>query len=105
MTDTAARPDFPDRLSVDPRSPHHVAAIVEQDIGIRFNGLERSDVEEYCISAGWVKVPAGKKITFRYAALVHESDAATKPDLERVYQHYVGSVATDAGKPRGADVK
>jgi hypothetical protein len=60
MTDTAARPDFPDRLSVDPRSPHHVAAIVEQDIGIRFNGLERSDVEEYCISEGWVRVPAGK---------------------------------------------
>lgn len=52
-----------------------------------------------------LKVPAGNKITFRYAALVHESDAATKPDLERVYQHYVGSVATDAGKPRGADVK
>ena len=63
MTDTperTARPDIPDRLSVDPRSPHHVAAIVEQDIGIRFNGLERSDVEEYCISEGWVRVPAGK---------------------------------------------
>jgi hypothetical protein len=60
MTDTAARPDFPDRLSVDPRSPHHVAAIVEQDIGIRFNGVERTDVEEYCISEGWVRVPAGK---------------------------------------------
>jgi len=60
MTDSPIRPDFPDRLSVDPRSPHHVAAIVEQDIGIRFNGLERSDVEEYCISEGWVRVPAGK---------------------------------------------
>ncbi len=60
MTDSPTRPDFPDRLSVDPRSPHHVAAIVEHDIGIRFNGLERSDVEEYCISEGWVRVPAGK---------------------------------------------
>ena len=60
MTDSPPRPDFPDRLSVDPRSPHHVAAIVQQDIGIRFNGLERSDVEEYCISEGWVRVPAGK---------------------------------------------
>jgi len=63
MTDTAERaerPDIPDRLSVDPRSPHHLAAIVEQDIGMRFNGLERSDVEEYCISEGWVRVPAGK---------------------------------------------
>ena len=52
-----------------------------------------------------LKVPAGKGITFRYAALVHESDTATKPDLDRVYQRYLGSVATDAGKPRGADVK
>jgi hypothetical protein len=60
MSDTPERPDFPDRLSVDPRSPHHVAAIVEHDIGIRFNGLERSDVEEYCISESWVRVPVGK---------------------------------------------
>ena len=60
MTDTADRPDFPDRLSVDPRSPHHVAAIIQHDIGIRFNERERFDVEEYCISEGWVRVPAGK---------------------------------------------
>jgi hypothetical protein len=60
MTDAPNRPVFPDRLSVDPRSPHHVAAIVEHDIGIRFNDLERADVEEYCISEGWVRVPAGK---------------------------------------------
>jgi hypothetical protein len=60
MTDTAERPDFPDRLSVDPRSPHHVAAIIQHDIGIRFNERERFDVEEYCISEGWVRVPAGK---------------------------------------------
>ena len=43
MTDTAKPdlPDLPDRLSVDPRSPHHVAAVFEHDIGIRFNGKER----------------------------------------------------------------
>ena len=54
------RPALPDRLSVDPRSPHHVAAVFEHDIGIRLNDKERHDVEEYCISEGWVKVPAGK---------------------------------------------
>lgn len=54
------RPTLPDRLSVDPRSPHHVAAIFEHDIGIRLNGRERNDVEEYCLSEGWVRVPAGK---------------------------------------------
>jgi len=55
-----APPTLPDRLSVDPRSPHHLAAVFQHDIGIRFNGKERSDVEEYCISEGWVKVPASK---------------------------------------------
>ena len=53
---------MPDRLSVDPRSPHHIAAVFEREIGIRLNGRERSDVEEYCISEGWVKVPAGKAL-------------------------------------------
>ena len=53
---------MPDRLSIDPRSPHHIAAVFEHDVGIRLNGRERSDVEEYCISEGWVKVPAGKAL-------------------------------------------
>ena len=61
MTEASA-PALPDRLSIDPRSPHHVAAVFERDIGIRFNGKERFDVEEYCISEGWVKVPAGKTV-------------------------------------------
>ena len=56
---SAALP-LPDRLSCDPRSPHHIAALFEQDVGIRFNGQTRVDVEEYCISEGWIKVPAGK---------------------------------------------
>jgi hypothetical protein len=60
--DTAARPALPDHLSIDPRSPHHVAAVFQHDIGIRFNGKERTDVEEYCVSEGWVKVPAGKAL-------------------------------------------
>jgi hypothetical protein len=55
-----ARPDLPDHLSTDPRSPHHVAAVFEHDIGIRFNGNDRHDVEEYCLSEGWIKVPASK---------------------------------------------
>jgi Protein of unknown function (DUF3297) len=62
MTDPAPAPALPDRLSVDPRSPHHVAAVLQRDIGIRLNGKERSDVEEYCISEGWVKVPAGRTV-------------------------------------------
>jgi Protein of unknown function (DUF3297) len=64
MNDTATsplqRPPLPDHLSTDPRSPHHVAAVFEFPIGIRFNGQERHDVEEYCVSEGWIKVAAGK---------------------------------------------
>jgi Protein of unknown function (DUF3297) len=62
MNDTPVLPPLPDRLSVDPRSPHHVAALFEKGVGIRFNGKERADVEEYCVSEGWVKVPAGKTL-------------------------------------------
>ena len=62
MTDATTTLTLPDRQSVDPRSPHHVAAIFEQDVGIRFNGKERFDVEEYCISEGWIRVPVGKSV-------------------------------------------
>ncbi len=60
-----ARPELPDRLSIDPKSPHYLAAVFEHDIGIRFNDKDRSDVSEYCISEGWVKVPAGKAVDRR----------------------------------------
>ena len=56
MPDISKRPPLPDRLSVNPRSPHHVPAVFEHDIGIRLNDKERKDVQEYCVSEGWVKV-------------------------------------------------
>ena len=55
MSDT-----LPDRLSVNPKSPYHDAAILEREVGIRFNGVEKTNVEEYCVSEGWVRVAAGK---------------------------------------------
>jgi len=55
MTDT-----LPDRLSTNPNSPHHNAELLARDIGIRFNGGEKTNVEEYCISEGWIRVSAGK---------------------------------------------
>jgi hypothetical protein len=62
MNQSTQLPPLPDRLSSDTRSPHHVAAVFEHNVGIRFNGLERFNVEEYCISEGWVKVPSAKTV-------------------------------------------
>ena len=64
-TSTTERPALPDQLSTDVRSKHHVKAIFEHQIGILFNDKERVDVEEYCISEGWIKVPVGKKVDRR----------------------------------------
>lgn len=60
--DSAADIAPPDRLSVDPRSTHFNQAALERGVGIVFNGVERSDVEEYCVSEGWIAVAAGRTL-------------------------------------------
>lgn len=57
--------NLPDRLSTDPRSPYYDAGLLERGIGIRFNGVERTNVEEYCVSEGWVRVAAGRALDRR----------------------------------------
>ena len=49
----------PDRLSVDPRSPYFNAEVLQRDVGIRFKGVEKNNVEEYCVSENWIRVQAG----------------------------------------------
>ncbi|MBC7637097.1 MAG: DUF3297 family protein [Acetobacteraceae bacterium] len=60
MTDT-----LPDRLAIDPKSTFHNAALLERGIGIRFNGVEKTNVEEYCVSEGWVRVAVGRALDRR----------------------------------------
>ena len=55
MTDDAP----PDRLCSNPNSPFYDQAVLDRDVGIRFNGVEKTNVEEYCVSEGWVRVAAG----------------------------------------------
>ena len=50
---------LPDRLSVNPNSPHYDEAVLARDVGILFDGKEKTNVEEYCISEGWIRVAAG----------------------------------------------
>jgi hypothetical protein len=54
MSDT-----LPDRLSQNPKSPHYDKALLERGVGIRFNGQEKTNVWEYCVSEGWIRVAAG----------------------------------------------
>ena len=52
----------PDRLSNNPRSPHFDVAALQRGVGIRFKDREREDVDEYCVSEGWIRVQAGKAV-------------------------------------------
>ncbi len=61
-TDDAPYPQLPDRLCVNPKSPHHDEAVLSRDVGIRFNGEEKNNVEEYCVSEGWIRVALGNKV-------------------------------------------
>jgi hypothetical protein len=54
MTDT-----LPDRLSTDPRSPYYNEELLQRGVGIRFKGAEKTNVEEYCVSEGWVRLAVG----------------------------------------------
>lgn len=79
MNDTKSLPDLPDRLSSNTRSPHHNAEIFEHNIGIMFNGKERTNVEEYCISEGWVKIPSPKALDRRGQPLMVTLKGTVEP--------------------------
>ena len=74
MTDTP-----PDRLSNDPKSAHYNAALLERGIGIRFKGVEKTNVEEYCVSEGWVRVAAGKAVDRRGNPLTVKLSGLVEP--------------------------
>ena len=52
----------PDRLSVNPASPHHDEAVLARGVGILFKGEEKTNVEEYCVSEGWVRLAVGNRV-------------------------------------------
>ncbi len=62
----ASGPDVPpDHLAIHPKSPHFNADVLQRGVGIRFKGAVRTNIEEYCISEGWVRVQAGKTMDRR----------------------------------------
>jgi hypothetical protein len=77
----APAPTLPDRLSVDPKSPFHDAELLQRGIGIRFNGAEKTNVEEYCVSEGWVRVAVGKTLDRRGNPLTIKLQGKVEPYL------------------------
>lgn len=69
----------PDRLSVDPASPHYNEAVLARDVGIRFNGVEKTNVEEYCVSEGWIRVAAGKAVDRKGRPITVKLKGAVEP--------------------------
>ena len=69
----------PDRLSNDPRSAHFDAEMLKRDIGIRFKGVEKTNVEEYCVSEGWIRVSAGKALDRHGNPLTIKLNGAVEP--------------------------
>jgi hypothetical protein len=70
---------LPDRLSIDPTSAHYDEAVLRRDIGIRFKGSERTDVEEYCVSEAWIKVAAGRAIDRRGRPILIKLKGVVEP--------------------------
>ena len=69
MSETPPAETPPDRLCVDPDSPWHDAAVLARGVGVRFKGAEKTNVEEYCISEGWVRLAVGKTVDRRGKAM------------------------------------
>jgi hypothetical protein len=70
---------LPDRLSVNPKSPHYNEEILKRNVGIRFNGTEKTNVEEYCVSEGWIRVVAGRGVDRRGNPLLIKMSGTVEP--------------------------
>lgn len=78
MSDT---PALPDRLSCDPASPFYNEALLKRGVGIRFKGQEKTNVEEYCVSEGWVRVAMGKSVDRKGRPLTLKLTGTVEPYL------------------------
>ena len=77
MSDT-----LPDRLSVDPSSPFHDAELLARGVGVRFKGEDKTNVEEYCVSEGWVRLALGNRVDRKGKALTVKLQGPVEPYLQ-----------------------
>lgn len=73
---------LPDRLSVDPSSPHYDGELLARGIGVRFKGEEKTNVEEYCVSEGWVRLALGNRVDRKGKALTVKLQGPVEPYLQ-----------------------
>lgn len=76
-----AAPSLPDRLSTDPASPYFNAELLERGVGIRFKGVEKNNVEEYCVSEGWVRLSVGKALDRKGKPMTMKLQGKVEPYL------------------------
>ncbi|MFZ4405974.1 MAG: DUF3297 family protein [Paracraurococcus sp.] len=69
----------PDRLSTDPASPYYNEALLARGVGIRFKGVEKTNVEEYCVSEGWVRLSVGKSVDRRGRPITMKLQGLVEP--------------------------
>ncbi len=72
---------LPDRLATNPKSPFHDAALLERGVGIKFNGAEKTNVDEYCVSEGWIRVAVGKTLDRSGAPMTIKLQGKVEPYL------------------------
>jgi len=82
MTDVAPTAPLPDRLAIDPDSPFHDAELLQRGVGIRFNGAEKTNVDEYCISEGWIRVTVGSTLDRRGKPMTMKLKGLVEPYLK-----------------------
>lgn len=85
MTDTSpsAPPALPDRLSTNPKSPFYNEALLTRGVGIKFDGEEKTNVEEYCVSEGWVRLAVGKTVDRKGNPLTIKLKGKVEPYLQK----------------------
>ena len=76
MSDT-----LPDRLSASPNSPYYDEALLSRGVGVRFNGQDKTNVDEYCVSEGWVRLAVGKTVNRKGEQMTIKLNGKVEPYL------------------------
>lgn len=92
----------PDRLSTDPRSEHYDAAALERGVGIRFKGVEKTNVEEYSMSEGWVRMAMSKSLDRRGRPITMKLSGTVEAYFRDVAAQGEDAAAPDDAATEGA---